>query len=327
MESPTFWDDQESAQRVISEANGIRDWVVPIDKLDGQLDGIIELYPEVLSEDDGALKQEMLDEVAQIEKALEKLEIDRMLSGEFDAKNCYLSINAGAGGTESCDWALMLSRMYERWVAKKGWKVEVENLVPGDVAGIKSITYRIEGKYAYGYCSAEKGVHRLVRISPFDSNAKRHTSFASVDIVPIIEDDIVVDIAPEDLRVDTFRATGAGGQHVNTTDSAVRVTHNPTGIVVSSQKERSQANNRERCMKMLKSKLYELKVEEKAESIKELSGAKREIAWGSQIRSYTLQPYCLVKDTRTKHEEGNAEAVLNGEIDPFVIAYLKGKKS
>jgi peptide chain release factor 2 len=246
-----------------------------------------------------------------------------MLSGELDHASCFLSINAGAGGTEACDWALMLLRMYQRWAAKHKWKVEVVDILEGEVAGVRNATIHIDGKDAYGYAKAEKGVHRLVRISPFDSNARRHTSFAAVDVVPEITEDIVVDIRPEDLRVDTYRSSGAGGQYVNKTDSAVRMTHFPTGIIVSSQSQRSQIQNREACMKMLRAKIYEQELEARQQKLEEMSGEKKEIGWGNQIRSYVMQPYTLVKDTRTKYEVGNVQAVLDGEIDGFITAYLK----
>jgi peptide chain release factor 2 len=254
---------------------------------------------------------------------LSELEVRKMLSGELDNKNCYLTINAGAGGTESCDWVLMLSRMYQRWAAKHGWAVEVIDFVEGDVAGMKSIALKISGDFVYGYAKAEKGVHRLVRISPFDSNAKRHTSFASVDATPEISDEINIDIRPEDVRIDTYRASGAGGQHVNKTDSAVRITHLSTGIVVSCQNQRSQLQNKESCYKMLRSKLYEKEVNSREQALKDLGGEKKEIAWGSQIRNYVFQPYTLVKDTRTKVESGNVQAVMDGEIDQFIYSYLK----
>ncbi len=272
---------------------------------------------------DAGLLSELEAELTRIEKEIEKLEIRRMLSGEFDKNNCFLSINAGAGGTEACDWAQMLLRMYERWASLHGWDVELVDMLADDVAGIRSATMKINGEYAYGYAKAEKGVHRLVRISPFDSNARRHTSFAAVDVVPEITDDVQVAVRQEDIRVDTYRASGAGGQHVNKTDSAVRMTHMPTGIIVSSQSQRSQIQNREACMKMLRAKLYELEREKKQQKIEAMSGEKKEIGWGSQIRSYTFQPYTLVKDTRTDVEIGNVQAVMDGEIDEFIIAYLK----
>lgn len=323
MAEPDFWNDQESAQTVIQQCNQLRLWTVPYHDLQTRFKGVKEMLPEAYELGEESLVNEMMDELSAIESTLEDLEVKKMLSGEMDDKNCFLSINAGAGGTESCDWVHMLSRMYERWASKRGWKIEEVDMVPGEVAGIKSITYRLQGDYAYGYAKAEKGVHRLVRISPFDSNARRHTSFASVDITPEITDTIKIDIRPEELRVDTFRASGAGGQHVNRTDSAVRITHLPTNIVVSCQSQRSQIQNRETCMQMLKAKLYEKEVREREDKLRELGGEKKDIAWGSQIRSYVFQPYTLVKDTRTKHETGNIQAVMDGDLDGFIKSYLK----
>lgn len=323
MEEDTFWDDNENAQKVIAECNKLRLWTVPYNDLKKRFQDIKELLPEAVKENDEALQNELLHELDKVENELSALEIRKMLSGDLDNKNCYLNINAGAGGTESCDWALMLSRMYQRWATKRGWKVEVIDTIDGDVAGIKSITVKFTGEFAYGYAKAEKGVHRLVRISPFDANAKRHTSFASVDVTPEITDDISIEIRPEDVRVDTYRASGAGGQHVNKTDSAVRLTHLPTGIVIACQSERSQMQNKETCFKLLRSKLYELEVLEREKKIQSLGGEKKEIAWGNQIRNYVFQPYTLVKDTRTKFESGNIQAVMDGELDEFVNAYLK----
>ncbi|CDZ79579.1 Peptide chain release factor 2 [Candidatus Rubidus massiliensis] len=323
MEDTHFWDDNEKAQKVIQEVNQLKAWTNPTKNIKNRFCALKELLPEVIESNDEAFFQELLLELDAIEKIVGELEIRRMLAGELDSKNCYLSINAGAGGTEACDWVLMLSRMYQRWASRRGWKVEIVDTVDGDVAGIKSITLKFGGDFAYGYAKAEKGVHRLVRISPFDSNAKRHTSFASVDVTPEITDDIQIEIRPEDVRIDTYRASGAGGQHVNKTDSAVRLTHIPTNLVVSCQNQRSQLQNKEACFKMLRSKLYELEVLERENAIKALSGDKKEIAWGSQIRNYVFQPYTLVKDTRTKYEVGNIQAVMDGELDDFVYAYLK----
>lgn len=317
-----FWDDQAFAQKVIDELNALRLWTVPFRDLKSRFHDVADLLPEAEALGDEDLLKDLLDQLSEVESGLSELEIRKMLSGELDAKDCYLEINAGAGGTESCDWASMLSRMYQRWAQKRGWKVEVIDRLDGDVAGIKNITYRITGAFAYGYCKSEKGVHRLVRISPFDSNARRHTSFASVDVSPLI-DDVQIEVRPEDVKVDTYRASGAGGQHVNKTDSAVRMTHIPTGIVVSCQSERSQIQNRETCMKMLKSKLYEKEAREQQEKLAAMGGEKKEIAWGSQIRNYVFQPYTLVKDARTKAETGNIQAVMDGEIDDFIHAYLK----
>lgn len=323
MEDSRFWEDNHSAQKVIEECNALKLWTVPYKELKEQFENIKALLPEAEESGDLAFYQELLSELPSIEKKLSELEVRKMLSGEMDGKNCYLSINAGSGGTEACDWALMLSRMYQRWTSNRGWKVEVIDTVEGDVAGIKSITYRISGPFAYGYCKAEKGVHRLVRISPFDSNARRHTSFASVDVTPEIDDDIQIEIRPDDIRVDTYRASGAGGQHVNKTDSAVRITHLATGIVVSCQSERSQVNNKETCFKLLRAKLYEKELQERESKIQQFAGEKKEISWGSQIRNYVFQPYTLVKDTRTKYERGDIDAVMDGDIDDFINAYLK----
>lgn len=322
MAAPHFWDEQESAQKVIAQCNAIKVWTVPYQEIKRRFSDIKELLPEAFAIEDAELVQELLGGLAAIEKDLSNLEVRKMLAGELDDKDCYLEINAGAGGTESCDWAAMLARMYQRWIAKRSWKCEVIDRLEGEVAGIKNMTLRISGPFAYGYCKSEKGVHRLVRISPFDSNARRHTSFVSVDVTPIIED-VQIEVRTEDIKVDTFRASGAGGQHVNKTDSAVRMTHIPTGLVVSSQSERSQIQNRETCMKMLKSKLYEKEVLEREQKLSEIGGEKKKIEWGSQIRNYIFQPYQLVKDTRTKYEEGNIQAVMDGEIDEFVNAYLK----
>ena len=318
-----FWDDQQTAKKVIDQSKELKAWIQPYLELKQNFSDILALLPEVMELQDLEMLGDLKKELIQIDKSLSDLEIKKMLSGEMDNKNCFLSINSGAGGTEACDWALMLSRMYQRWTAKRGWKVEVLDVVDGDVVGIKSLTMKISGSYAYGYCKSEKGVHRLVRISPFDSNAKRHTSFASIDVTPEIEDDIQIEIRPDDIRVDTYRSSGAGGQHVNKTDSAVRITHLPTGFVVSCQGERSQVQNKETCFKMLKAKLYEKEVSERKSMLQGMGGEKKDIAWGSQIRNYVLHPYTLVKDTRTKLEVGNVESVLDGDLDEFVNAYLK----
>ena len=322
MAESTFWDDGESAQKTIDECNVLRRWTVPFRDLKSRFKDVQDLLPEAESIGDDELVGELLAQLDSIEKQLFELESRKMLSGELDSRDCYLEINAGAGGTESCDWASMLSRMYQRWAAKRGWKVEIIDRLDGEVAGIKNITYRLSGDFAYGYSKSEKGVHRLVRISPFDANARRHTSFASVDVTPIVED-VQIDIRPDEIKVDTYRASGAGGQHVNKTDSAVRMTHIPTNIVVSCQSERSQIQNRETCMKMLKSKLYEKERSEQQQKLQSMGGEKKDIAWGSQIRNYVFQPYTLVKDTRTKVEVGNIQAVMDGEIDEFIDAYLK----
>jgi peptide chain release factor 2 len=318
-----FWDDQEKAQKVIAESNELKSWVRPFEEVSLGILGLTDLYGEAEKAKDVEFQLELTKELSKLEKTLDQLEIKKMLSGELDPANCFLSINAGAGGTESCDWVQMLARMYQRFAARRGWKCEEIDRLDGEVAGIKNITFKLTGPYAYGYAKAEKGVHRLVRISPFDSNAKRHTSFASVEVSPEIDDNIEIEIKPEEIRTDTYRSSGAGGQHVNTTDSAVRMTHVPTGIVATCQNERSQIQNREMCLKMLRAKLYERELEERKKAADQMNEEKREISWGSQIRSYTFQPYTLVKDTRTKYEEGNIEAVMNGEIDGFINTYLK----
>lgn len=323
MEESCFWEDPEGAQKTIARCNELRAWTLPYGELKMRFNSASALLPEAVELGDEGLIEELKEELATVQKKLTALEVRRMLGGELDNKNCFLSINAGAGGTEACDWAEMLERMYQRWAALRGWKVELIDRVDGEVAGIKSATLKITGSFAYGYAKAEKGVHRLVRISPFDSSNRRHTSFASVDVSPEITDDIVIEIRPDDLRVDTYRSSGAGGQHVNVTDSAVRITHHPTGIVVTCQSERSQTQNKETCMKMLRSKLYERQVLEREAKLRAIGGEKKEIAWGSQIRNYVFQPYTLVKDTRTGVQVGDVQSVMNGEIDPFINAYLK----
>lgn len=323
MESASFWDNNEKAQKVIEESNLLKAWTLPYKEFHKRFSDVKDLLPEAYEAGEEQILSELLHELDLIDKGLSDQEIRKMLSGELDSKNCYLSINSGAGGTEACDWAQMLSRLYQRWGTLRNWKVEIVDAVDGDVAGIKSVTLKLTGDFAYGYAKSEKGVHRLVRISPFDSNAKRHTSFASVDITPEITDDITIDIKTDDLRIDTYRSSGAGGQHVNKTDSAVRITHLPSGIVVSCQNQRSQVQNKETCFKMLRSKLYEKEVIERENALKSLGGEKKDIAWGSQIRNYVFQPYTLVKDTRTKVETGNIQAVMDGEIDLFVNAFLK----
>lgn len=323
MTQGSFWEDQTRANQTIKKANVLKSWLDPYKDLSGRCRDVKALIKEAIEAQDVAFLAELNAEIVAIEKEVGDLETRKMLSGEMDPANCFLSINSGAGGTEACDWAQMLLRMYERWATRRGWNVEVVDVVEDDVAGIKSATLKITGQFAYGYAKAEKGVHRLVRISPFDSNARRHTSFAAVDVTPEVSDDIEIEVRSEDIRVDTYRASGAGGQHVNKTDSAVRMTHAPSGIVVSCQNQRSQIQNRESCLKMLKSKLYEKEVLERQMKIDEMSADKKKIEWGSQIRSYTFQPYTLVKDVRTKFESGNTQAVMDGEIDGFIQAYLK----
>jgi len=323
MAQTDFWNDSNNAQSTIAEAKELRSWTVPYSELRSRGESVESLFPEAFACKDNDFIEELQQELGAIETELTELEVRKMLSGELDKKNCYLNINAGAGGTEACDWVSMLARMYHRWASNRKWNVEDIDSVRGDVAGLKSITMKISGEFAYGYAKAENGVHRLVRISPFDSSSRRHTSFASVDITPEITDDIVIEIRPEDIRVDTFRASGAGGQHINVTDSAVRITHGATGIVVSCQNERSQLQNKETCLKLLRSKLYAKEIMERESALKALGGEKMDIAWGSQIRNYIFQPYTLVKDTRTKIEMGDVQAVMNGDIDTFINSYLK----
>ncbi|MDR2539580.1 MAG: peptide chain release factor 2 [Chlamydiales bacterium] len=316
-----FWEDQNLAQKILSEIHDLKAWTIPSWQVKQRFENVYELILEVDQEAEPEFFYELEQELKEVDKQLSDLEIRKMLSGELDKKNCFLTINAGAGGTESCDWVGMLSRMYQRWASKRGWKTEIFDFVDGDVAGLKSITIRLIGSFAYGYAKAERGVHRLVRISPFDSNARRHTSFASVDITPEIDEKMEIEIKEDQLQIETYRASGAGGQHVNKTDSAVRMRY--AGITVSCQKERSQVQNRETCLKMLKAKLYEKEYLERKAKLEQISGEKKEIGFGSQIRNYIFQPYTLVKDTRTKYEVGNVQAVLDGEIDGFINAYLQ----
>jgi peptide chain release factor 2 len=294
----------------------------PFVKLAGEVKGIEEVVGIAGPEDIESLEHFKKD-LASLRQKLDKLEFNSLLCEEADSSNAFLSVNAGAGGTESCDWAAMLLRMYGRWAEDKGFGVDIIDQLSGEEAGIKNATLLVKGSYAYGFLKCESGVHRLVRISPFDSNKRRHTSFASVDVIPEISDDIQIDIKEADLRIDTYRAGGKGGQHVNKTDSAVRITHIPSGIIVQCQNERSQGKNKQTSLKMLKAKLYERERVKKAKQIESAYEAKKEIAWGSQIRSYVLHPYSMVKDHRTDHETGNAQAVLDGKLDPFIEAYLK----
>lgn len=325
MASPEFWNDQEAAQSVINEANALKDVVNEFNELNETYENLVVSYELVAEEDDAELRKELESELKELSEALSTFELTLLLSDPHDKNNAMLELHPGAGGTESQDWASMLLRMYTRWGEKKGFKVETIDYLPGDEAGVKSVTLNIKGHNAYGYLKAEKGVHRLVRISPFDASGRRHTSFVSCEVMPELSDDIEIDIRTEDLKVDTYRASGAGGQHVNTTDSAVRITHTPTGVVVSCQTERSQIKNRERAMKMLKAKLYQKKIEEQQAELAEIRGEQKEIGWGSQIRSYVFHPYSLVKDHRTNVEIGNVHAVMDGEIDPFIDAYLRSR--
>ncbi|MDZ7316407.1 MAG: peptide chain release factor 2 [candidate division KSB1 bacterium] len=319
---PDFWNDNESAQKVMREIAERREWVDAWKKIDSGLKECRDLLLLADEEKDEAVGEEIRQEVARWEKELSALEFRKMLGKPEDAKNAILTIHPGAGGTESQDWAQMLMRMYQRWIERRGFKEEILDFQAGEEAGIKSVSIEVTGPYAYGYLKAEAGVHRLVRISPFDANSRRHTSFASVFVYPEVENAIEVDVDEKDLRIDTFRASGAGGQHVNKTSSAIRITHIPTGIVVQCQNERSQHRNKEAAMKMLLSKLYQLKLEEEAAKKAQLENTKKDIAWGNQIRSYVFHPYNLVKDHRTGYETSDIQAVMDGELDEFIHAYL-----
>ena len=324
---PGFWDDPNAARKIIEQTNAQRAFVKPYDTLARLIEDIGVMREMVEAEPEGAPRNLALVEMgAMLDEAdacAEKLRFQSLLSGRMDACGAFLTLHAGAGGTESCDWADMLLRMYRRYCETRDFELEILDLQPGDEAGIKSVTFNVRGAYAYGYLKAERGVHRLVRISPFDANKRRHTSFCALDVVAELDEDIEVDIREEDLRVDTYRSGGAGGQHINKTDSAIRLTHLPTGIVVAVQSERSQHKNRSKAMSMLKAKIYEYEQDRKRRDLERFYGAKGEIAWGSQIRSYVLQPYTLAKDHRTGEENTNIEAVLDGAIQPFIEAYLR----
>ena len=320
---PEFWEESQNSNKVLSKIKSIKGKCQKYKNLENEINNAIELIDLLKMEYDEELAFEMQNDIKKIEKDLEKFEIETLLSGKYDKNNAILTIHPGAGGTEAQDWAEMLYRMYTRWGAKSGYKVEELDYLEGDEAGLKSVTFEIIGENAYGYLKGEMGVHRLVRISPFDSGGRRHTSFASLEVLPEITDDVDLYINPDDIKMDVFRASGAGGQHINKTSSAVRLTHIPTGIITSCQTQRSQLQNREYAMKMLKSKLLDLKEREQKETIDELKGIQREIAWGSQIRSYVFCPYTLVKDHRTNYEVGNVQSVMDGELDGFIESYLK----
>jgi peptide chain release factor 2 len=325
MAGPGFWDDPERAQKVVKEMSALKGPVEAVTRLSRRLEDLKVLVELGAEEHDESLEAEAVEEAASLSRELEAMELRVLLGGKYDRRNAILSLHAGAGGTESQDWVSMLLRMYSRWAERRDFRVEILDLLPGEEAGIKSVTFSLAGEYAYGYAHAEKGVHRLVRISPFDAASRRHTSFASLDVMPEIEDEEEVDIKPEELKIDTFRSQGAGGQNVNKVETAVRITHLPTGIVVACQTERSQHANRLRAMRVLKAKLLELKEEERERELAAIRGKHQAIAWGSQIRSYVFQPYTLVKDHRTGHETGNVQAVMDGDLDPFISAYLKAK--
>ncbi len=326
MAEPGFWDDQTAAQKVISEANRLKALVNPVHEFRNEvadLQAMLELVDESEAEESAEYLPEIVTTVNALLPRIDALELSSFLTGSRDASNALLTIHAGAGGTESCDWADMLLRMYSRWGERAGFEVETLDIMPGEEAGISSATIRIAGPHAFGYAKAERGVHRLVRISPFDSNARRHTSFCSVDIVAEVEDDVDIEINEADIRTDVYRASGKGGQHVNRTESAVRLTHLPTNIVVTCQNERSQIKNKATAMRTLKSRLLEKIEDEKRSEQEKFYGEKGEIAWGNQIRSYVFQPYQLVKDLRTGAETGNVQAVMDGELDPFIHAWLR----
>ena len=324
MTASDFWDDNEQAQKIVDKVSVFKGVINPYNEIGEKVEDFVTLAELVEEEGaDSPLLEEADSECESLVKSLDDLELLSFLSGKYDSGNAFLSINAGAGGTESCDWAGMLYRMYTRWVEKSGMKYSIVNYQAGDEAGIKTVTIHVQGPNAFGFLRAERGVHRLVRISPFDSNKKRHTSFCAVETVPDIDDDIDIEIDEKDLKVDTFRASGAGGQHVNTTDSAIRITHIPSGTVVSCQMERSQHKNRATAMKMLQARLYELKQEEQRQELDDHSGTKNDNGWGSQIRSYVLHPYKMIKDLRTSYETSNTNNILDGELDGFIHAFLR----
>ena len=325
MSEPNFWDDTEKAQAINQELADTKTSVDKYKALKAKFDDAETLWEMAMEEHDESAEADVKTELNAIGEDLAALNLEVLLSEPYDANNAYLELHAGAGGTEAQDWTQMLLRMYGRWAERHGFAVETQDLLPGDEAGVKSVTLFIKGHNAYGYLKSEKGVHRLVRISPFDANARRHTSFAACDIMPELDDAVEVDINMADVRVDTYRASGAGGQHINKTSSAVRMTHEPTGIVVQCQSERSQIQNRETCLKMLRAKLFELEQEKKEAEIAKLEGNQQKIEWGSQIRSYVFQPYTMVKDHRTNEETGNVDAVMDGEIDRFIQAFLSAK--
>ncbi|MED9703229.1 MAG: peptide chain release factor 2 [Dorea sp.] len=323
IEEPGFWDNPEESQELMKELKNLKELVETIHNLYSSYEDIGLLIEMGYEDEDPEMVKELEEEIHTFEEVFEKLKIQTLLSGEYDSCNAIMTIHAGAGGTESCDWAGMLYRMYSRWAERKGFTLQVLDFLDGDIAGIKAVTFEVNGENAYGYLKSEKGVHRLVRISPFNAAGKRQTSFASCDVLPDLKDDIDIDIADDDLKIDTYRASGAGGQHVNKTSSAIRITHLPTGIVVQCQNERSQHHNKEKAMQMLKAKLQLMKEQEQAEKVSDIRGEVKDIGFGNQIRSYVMQPYTLVKDHRTNEENSNVNAVMDGDIDSFINAYLK----
>lgn len=324
---PDFWNDMENSQKILQKIKSMKARIDKYNRLLTQWEDLMTLCELGLEEEDESLIPEVEEGFKVFKKDYEELKLETLLTGPYDKNNAILTLHAGAGGTEAQDWVQMLLRMYTRWAEKKGFTIKILDYLDGEEAGIKSVTFEVVGENAFGFLKSEKGVHRLVRISPFDASGRRHTSFASLDVMPELSDDIEININPDDLRVDTYRSSGAGGQHVNKTESAVRITHIPTGIVVACQNERSQIQNRETAMKMLKSKLFELKEREQKEKIEDLKGIQKEIAWGSQIRSYVFCPYTLVKDHRTNCEEINVESVMDGELDRFINSYLSSSSN
>lgn len=321
-----FWDDSDAAQATIQEANQVKDFYQSYSLLAQQLEDSQVLF-DLLEEDfDQELKEELESLLSRLIQDLQAFQVQLLLDGDYDANNAIIDIQSGAGGTEAQDWVAMLFRMYKRYVEGRGYRLEVIDYHAGDEAGIKSVTFLVKGHHAYGYLKSEKGIHRLIRLSPFDSQGRRHTSFVSVEVTPEIDDDIEIEIKNEDIRIDTYRASGAGGQHVNKTDSAVRITHQPTGIVVASQEQRSQIQNRETAMSMLKSKLYQLEVEKQESQMADIVGEQQNIGWGSQIRSYIFHPYSMVKDHRTLVETSDVDGVMDGDLDAFIEAYLRWSK-
>ncbi|WP_373877218.1 peptide chain release factor 2 [Propionigenium maris] len=320
-----FWNDKRSSEKVIKEMNSLKEIVGEFQGLQEYSDEV-EVLIDFVESGEEEFAGELEEKIKVLGSSIEAYDTKLLLDGEYDSNSAIVTIHAGAGGTESCDWAEMLYRMYSRWCNEKKYKITELDFMPGDMVGVKSVTFAVEGMRAYGYLKSEKGVHRLVRISPFDAAKKRHTSFASIDVMPEVDESTDIEINAGDLKIDTYRASGAGGQHVNTTDSAVRITHLPSGVVVTCQKERSQLKNRETAMKLLKSKLLEIEMKRKEEEMKKLQGEQNEIGWGSQIRSYVFQPYTMVKDHRTSVESGNVKAVMDGDLDSFITGYLRWKK-
>lgn len=327
MAAPDFWDDNEKAQKILKQQKTLTDKVAIYREMVNRAEDLEGLIEMAMAEEDDSMEDDVEEMFNTLQADYEQLNLETLLRGEYDSNNAILTIHAGSGGTDAQDWAEMLLRMYRRWADRKSYTVKLLDLQDDTTAGIKSATLLIQGENAYGFLKSEKGVHRIVRISPFDSAGKRHTSFTSVDVMPELDDDVTVDINPADLKIDTYRATGAGGQHVNTTDSAVRITHIPTGVVVQCQNERSQISNRATAMKMLTAKLIELKEREQKDKIEDLAGDYSQITWGSQIRSYVFHPYSMVKDHRTGEETGNVSAVMDGDLDAFINAYLKGNRA